>query len=299
MNIGLIDIDGHNFPNLCLMKLSAHLKSRGHTTTLLKPDHLIKGEPLFNKMDKYYGAVVFSDNKELAENLLNLGVDVRGTGLSLNDHLEDCIEHIYPDYNLYGIEDTAYGFLTRGCPRGCKFCIVGKKEGLTSNKVSNLSEFWNGQKYIEILDPNTLACKDHEELLQQLIDSKSYINFNQGVDARMLTDKNIEMLSKIKIKTIHFAWDNPEDKVVPKMLEKFKEKTKFNKSKMRVYVLTNFNSTIEQDLKRIYTLRKMDYDPYVMIYDKKNAPKQIKQLARWVNNIFVWRKCERFEDYKA
>jgi hypothetical protein len=298
MSIGLVDVDSHNYPNLVLMKLSAYYKNKGIETKLLKPDDILLGQNMFDPYEKLIGAVVFDKNKNISEKLIKMGVDVKGTGLSLNDKLPKEIEYIFPDYSLYGIKDTAYGFLTRGCPRGCKFCIVGRKEGLKSYKVNDLKNFWNGQKYVELLDPNILACKDHEELLKQVIDSKKYVNFNQGVDARLLTDTNIDMLSKIKIKTIHFAWDNPEDKVVPKMLEKFKDKTKFNKSKMRVYVLVNFNSTIQQDLNRIYKLREMDYDPYVMIFDKEHAPKQIKRMQRWVNNIFVWRKCERFEDYK-
>lgn len=76
------------------------------------------------------------------------------------------IEHIYPDYSLYPVHtgygqalntQTAYGFLTRGCPRNCDFCHVGQKEGLRSRKVADLSEFWNGQGNIELMDPNLLA----------------------------------------------------------------------------------------------------------------------------------------------
>ena len=65
-----------------------------------------------------------------------------------------------------------------------------------------------------------------------------------------------------------------------------------------VYCLTNFGSTLEEDCARIYILRELGYDPYVMIYDKPNAPKAIKNLQRWCNNKFIFRSCERFEDYK-
>ena len=80
-----------------------------------------------------------------------------GTGYDLQNKLSYEIEHVYPDYELYRIKDTAYGFLTRGCPRHCNFCIVGDKEGLRSEKVADLKEFWNGQKEIKLLDPNITA----------------------------------------------------------------------------------------------------------------------------------------------
>lgn len=131
-----------------------------------------------------------------------------------------------------------------------------------------------------------------------MIDSKAWIDFTQGIDIRFMTEKRAEMLNTMKIKMLHFAWDNYEFSTYEK-LKKFRPLLKYDGRKLRVYVLTNFNTTIEQDLERIYKLRELDYDPYVMIYEKWNAPKKIKQMARWVNNKFIWRSCERFEDYKG
>lgn len=214
------------------------------------------------------------------------------------------IEHIYPDYSLYPKEtkDTAFGFMSRGCPRGCKFCIVKDKEGLCSTKVADLKEFWNGQKRIELLDPNTLACKDWKDILTQLIDSKAIVNFNQGVDIRMMTDEKAEMMSQIPVEQIHFAWDRYQDKdmILPKF-KTFREHSKVNERRLSVYVLTNFDTTIEQDLERIYTLRDMGFTPYVMIYDKEHLPKnaEIKKVQRWCNNRFIFRAVENYEDYKV
>lgn len=210
------------------------------------------------------------------------------------------IEHIYPDYSIYPdlTYDTAYGFLTRGCPRGCPFCIVGNKEGLASRKVADLHEFWRGQKNIVLCDPNILACKDWKNLLQQLIDSKAWVDFNQGLDIRLMTGEKAYYLGQIKTKEIHFAWDryNDRSKILPK-LKLYAKLTKLKSHKTIVYTLVNYDTTFEQDLERIYTLREMGYWPYVMIYNKKSAAVQYSDLQRWVNNRFIFAKCEKFEDY--
>ena len=219
--------------------------------------------------------------------------------------LPDEIEHIYPDYSLYpaSTRDTAYGFLTRGCPRNCSFCHVVAKEGKRSRKVADLSEFWDGQKSIELLDPNILACSDWKDLLQQLIDSKAKVNFNQGLDIRMMTEEKAEMVNRIPINKIHFAWDRYEDKdiICPKF-EDFRKISKVHSHDLQVYVLCGDREkkVLDEDLYRIYWLRDNGYAPYVMLYDKDNIPKghELRRLQRWVNNRFIFWKVLTFEDYQ-
>lgn len=297
MKIGLIDVDGHNFPNLPLMKLSAWHKKQGDIVSWYSP--------MFSEhMDIVYASKVFSFTPEYEYFINSDEIFYGGTGYyypSGGPELPKEIEHMYPDYSLYEelTKDTAYGFLTRGCPRGCGFCVVGYKEGTKSKKVANLSEFWKGQKNIKLLDPNIFACKDWEELSQQLIDSNSYIDFTQGCDIRIMTDEKTEYIHRMKIKQIHFAWDRYEDKeiIIPKF-KKFKEITGWPRQKMSVYVLTGFNTTFEQDLERVYTLIDLGYSPYVMIYDKYKKKKKdpLVRLQRWVNSRICF-KVKNFENY--
>lgn len=211
------------------------------------------------------------------------------------------MEHIYPDYDLYGITYKAYGFLTRGCPRGCDFCIVKDKEGRKSVKVADLSEFWRGQKNIVLLDPNMFACREWENLAEQLVASGAYVDFSQGVDVRIMTESMTDALKRMKIKRIHFAWDRYEDKdkVVPKM-KMIQRLTNWDRRKVIVYTLVNFGSTLEQDLERIYTIRDIGFSPYVMIYDKDKTRRgsDIRLMQRWVNSPQIFNSVKRFEDYK-
>lgn len=126
------------------------------------------------------------------------------------------------------------------------------------------------------------------------------VDFNQGLDARVLTPDKCHTLNNIRIKEVHFAWDRYEDKarVLPK-LRMFADicHRKMHGHNAIVYVLVNHTSTIEQDLERIYTLREMGYWAYVMVYDKPHAPRIYTDLQRWCNNRFVFARCPRFEDY--
>lgn len=288
MNVGLIDVDSHNFPNLALMKISAHHKSKGHNVEFWNG---------LKYYDVVYKSKVFDETYSHDDDFVIMADQVvkGGTGYDLKNKLPEEIEHQFPDYKLYNIKDKAFGFLTRGCPRGCPFCIVKEKEG-TTHTVAELSEFWNGQKEIILMDSNITASKDCERHFDSLIKSGAWINFEGGIDIRFMTDKGIDQINRMKTSMIHFAWDNYEFGTYEK-LKKFRPMFDKNVRNLTVYVLTNFNTTHEQDLERIYKLKELNYTPYVMIYDKPNAPKITRRLQRWCNNKIVFRACDRFEDY--
>jgi len=291
MKIGLIDADGHNFPNLPLMKISAYHKNLGDDVQWCVP---------LLKYDRVYVSKVFDftpdfdtyvDTKELIRG---------GTGYDLKNVLPKEVEEIFPDYELYPkYQGKAYGFLTRGCPNNCPFCIVTPKEGRKVIKVADITDFWTDQKEIILLDANMTAYKSALELCDQIIETKARITFNQGLDIRFMTEDFAHKIQQMKIKMLHFAWDLPKfEDVIVKNLKTFRSYWNLNERNLRVYVLTNWNTDIEYDLYRIYTLKELGYDPYVMIFDKHKAPKQIKRLQRWVNNKFIFRSCEKFEDYR-
>ena len=255
MKIALADVDSHHFPNLCLMKLSTYHKKCGDQVEWWRPD---------GQYDIAYKSRVFTDTYSKDRYVItNAGqVVCGGTGYGPGPNLPDAVEHCCPDYSIYPqFPDTAYGFLTRGCPRQCPACIVSKKEGTRSVWVSDLAEFWSGQKEIKLMDANLLACRDHETLIMQLAESRALVDFTQG-------------------------------------FQKFLDLTNIrNFRKRKVYVLTNFSSTHEQDLYRVETLRRMGYDPYVMVYERPTAPAITRHLQRWVNCKQIFHSVPNFADY--
>ena len=301
MRVALIDVDGHNFPSLPLMKLSAWHRQDGDTVEWYDPLTAWKNPP-----DLVYMSKVFTFTEDYLHPVSARTIVKGGTGYYYPDGglpLPPGAEHIYPDYSLYPqlCKDTAYGFLTRGCPRGCAFCIVEKKEGRCSRKVADLSEFWDGQKNIVLLDPNMFACQDWMDLSQQLIDSGDWVDFSQGCDIRIMTEEKVEYIRRMKIKQIHFAWDRYEDreKIIPKF-KMIQQLTGWGRWKMTVYVLCGFNTTLEQDLERIYTLRDLGYSSYVMIYKKYKLKRgdDLLRMQRWVNSRFTFAAVKKFEDYR-
>lgn len=342
LRVGLVDIDSHNFPNLPLMKLSAWHRQQGDYVEWYEPLFHGMGEPL----DRVYMSKVFSFTPDYPYHINAKEVIKGGSGYCISlaggreifDKSKDAelppeIETIYPDYSIYydripKVRNTAYGFLSRGCPRGCNFCHVKDKEGTCSYKAADLDTFWKDQKNIVLLDPNITACKDWKPLFGQLIDSKAWIDFSQGLDIRMMTGEKAELIKRMKISDIHFAWDRYEDKsiVLPKF-ELFKEVTGFDYRNLTVYMLTNFDTTTDEDLERVYALRDIGFNPFVMIYnkddfvicDKNGKPIKMKpekellgkytkeeiqhfevcwKIQRWVNNRIIFRSCSKFEDYE-
>ena len=306
MKVGLIDADGATFPNLALMKLSAWHKAQG--------DEVEWCVPILH-YDKVYVSKVFGDEYTKYEDYAINADEVifGGTGFAITvengkevyhkDRDKDLpceVEHSYPDYSIYPelTKDKAFGFLSRGCCNDCSFCIVSKKEGRCSRKVADLKEFWNGQREIELLDPNLLACKDRMDLLKQLEESKALVNFNQGLDARFITKEVAVALSRIRIKKVHFAFDfMRNEKQIIRGLKIAREYLNIRDKEAIVYMLTNYDTSHVEDLKRIRMIREAGYYPDVRIYRKNTAPKFTRELQRWCNARAIFNSID-FWDYE-
>lgn len=305
MKIGLIDVDGHNFPNLALMRISAYHKARGDLVEWWWSD--------FVHYDIVYMSKVFSDAYSLdIPDPINADQVVRGgTGYAIhladgmevldrskNKTLPPEVEAMFPDYSLYPQYDFAVSMTSRGCPNQCPWCHVWTKEGRESVKVADVEDFWNGQREIRVLDPNITACREKRELFRQYRETGALIDFTQGLDIRLLDDADIADLEQMRLKNVHFAWDNPKIDLSKKFADYARVGKKNKHGRFgTVYILTNFNSTMEEDLHRIYTVRDLGYDPYVMIYDKPHAPKEVRQLQRWCNNRLIFRSEPDFTKY--
>jgi hypothetical protein len=268
MNIALIDADGTRFPNLALMKLSSAHKALG--------DHVEWHVP-GKHYDRAYVSKIFTESPAYDAPILADNIVRGGTGHGLKNKLPKTVEQMCPDYSLYPQYHEAYGFLTRGCPRACPFCIVSKKEGRASRQVGDLDGFHRGQRVIKLLDPNLLACPDRERLLLQLATSGAAVDFTQGLDIRLCKDI-MPLLRDIKIKMLHFAWDNPREDLT-RHFSSFASHDERNCRQRRVYVLVNYWSTPAEDMWRIETLVSNGFDPYVMLYDKH---KFVDARGRWL-----------------
>ena len=308
MKVGLIDVDGHNYPNLSLMKISAHHKASGDD---------VEWYWGFGEYDRVYMSKVFSTTYSAdALEPVNAGEIIKGgsgyaitteRGVECYDKEKDpdlppCVARMMPDYSIYPdlTNECAYGRLTVGCPKKCAWCHVGKMQGEQTRQIAEIGEFWNGQKTIELLDPNILAAPNREDLLFELAKTKAAINFNQGLDVQRCDEEILSLLNKAKIKTYHFAWDDPTMDLADQFAFVGDRLRIKSRAKRMVYVLTNFGaSTLENALERIYILRSLNFDPYVMIYDKPNAPPELRDLQRWCNNKFIFGAEPDFDKYNA
>lgn len=308
MKIGLYDPEKNNlkFPNLPLMKISAYHKQRGDEVEWAVPlehyDRLYISNVFGEEYSHIDRNIIWNANEIVEGGTGNAIKIIKGKEVykkALDIALPYEIEHIYPDYSIYPelTKNTAYGFLTRGCPNNCGFCIVSKKEGCISRRVAYLSEFWNGQKNIKLLDANTLACNERETILQELINSNASVDFTQGLDARFVNDEIADMLSKIKIKCIHFAFDlmKNESEII-KGLKIFRKHVQISDRNAIVYILTNYDTTFEEDLYRVNAVKALGFLPDIRIYMKENSPQFLRDLQRWCNNRYIYRSTD-FLDY--
>lgn len=200
--IGLIDVDGHNFPNLALMKLSSWHKREGDS---------VEWYSGIEHYDRVYMSKVFAFTPDDLRVIQADEVVKGGSGYKMYDQtLPNEIEHICPDYSLYPMYNDAYGFLTRGCVNRCNFCIVPRKEGFIRGNA-DITEFLSGRQSATLMDNNVIASDWGLNQIEKIISLNVKVDFNQGLDCRIIAkDKNIaHLLSHVKWKRfLRMAYDN-------------------------------------------------------------------------------------------
>lgn len=289
MNIGLHDSDKTNFPNLALMKLSAYHKSIG--------DNVEWWNPLLS-YDRVYSSKVFTFTPEcqyLPENTIR-----GGTGYGIMDELPQEIDDMFPDYSIYPKCDYAIGFLTRGCIRHCPWCIVPKKEGEIRPYQSWQEIKRPDSNKIVFMDNNILACDHGLAQIQSMIGENIKVDFNQGLDARLITDEVAEMLSKLHwIRFIRMSADT--DSMLDVVLTAIDKLWEYGvkPSSIFVYVLVQ---DIESAERRCVELRKIGANPFAQPYrdfSNSNPPQKIlREFARWVNRKEIFKSVKTFSEYQ-
>lgn len=288
--IGLIDVDGHNFPNLALMKLSAWHKAQG--------DEVEWYEPLMPEYDKVYMSKVFTFTEDYPWAINARQIVKGGTGYGLFEELPSEIEYSFPDYSLYPQYKFAVGFLTRGCIRKCPWCIVPKKEGWihpvnTWDKIKRPDT-----RDIVFLDNNILAHEHGIAQIEDMIGKNVRIDINQAMDARLVTPEIANILSKVKwMKYIRFACDTSA--MIPVLKQCVAYLAENGVKPYRIFVYTLIQDC-EEALKRIEAMDALGVMPFAQPYRDFTKgfepPEEQRRLARWCNMKAVHRTV-KYEDY--
>jgi hypothetical protein len=291
MNIGLVDIDGHNFPNLALMKISAYHKSIGDNVNWVD----------IGNYDRTYMSKVFTFSPDYSKGFASYGEIIKGgTGFKMTNTLPSEIDKLCPDYSIYPKFTAAYGFLTRGCPNKCSWCVVPNKEG-NIQPYADIEEFLQGRKEAVLMDNNVLAHEHGLQQIEKIIKLGIKIDFNQGLDARIIAkDKGIaELLSKVKwSRYLRMACDTKsQTPYIDKALANLNDYG-FKNYRVFVYVLVK---EIPDALDRVMFLKEKGCCPFAQPYrdfeTNKEPNYEQKRFSRWVNHKAIF-KTVQFSEYR-
>lgn len=292
MNIGLLDIDHTGFPNLALMKLSQYHKQMGDTVGWYTP---------FEQYDIVYKSKVFTFSKEMEQYINNAEeIIAGGTGYDITSKLPEQAEHLTPDYSIYpGIDkDTAYGYLTRGCPNRCKWCIVPIKEG-NIHPYMDVEAVSYGRNKLILMDNNILGSVDYaKEQLEKIIRNGYRVDFNQALDARLVDDDFTELLAKVKwLRYIRFGCDS-ESQIDDCRKAIIKITGKGYRGHFMIYTMLYGN--INECYSRLSHFKYAPYydrivvhaQPYIDYTGKNVIPQWQKDMARWANRRWFFKSSD-------
>lgn len=289
VRIALHDSDKTGFPNLALMKLSQYYKHEGYDVSWWNP---------LEQFDGVFSSKVFTFTPE--EEMLPADTVKGGTGYGDMSELPVFIDRLAPDYSLYPSCKHAIGFLTRGCIRSCPWCVVPKKEGGIKAYRDWREVKRPDSRDIVFMDNNVLACDHGLEQIQSMIGQDVRVDFNQGLDARLITPDVAEMLARLKwIRFIRMSCDT--DAMLPTVLTAATYLKQFGVKPYRLFVYLLVKD-IESAEYRAKQLRSAGVDVFAQPYrDFENniePTQEQRDFARWVNRKPIFKTCESFSDYK-
>lgn len=270
----LVDVDSR-LPNLALMKLSSYFKKQGKRVVIAGKDWFIKG------VKTVYASCVFftpqSRNKVTKlRDFYGKRIDVAGSGVDLKRRLPEEIENATADFGLYPeLKDRAIGFLTRGCPFECPFCIVPIKEGKT-RQVSDLDELLQGRHKLILLDDNILSHPKAAEFLEEMVRRDIQVNFNQTLDIRLVNKKNARLLRQLRCSNVrfsrhvyHFSMNSLRDMEL--IRRKYHQLGFGNSDNVEFICMYGYNTTLAEDVRRFCFLRALP-GAYVFVQCYKPIP---------------------------
>ena len=304
MKIGLIDVDGHNFPNLALMKLSAYHKKKGDDVEW----YSIFGE----HYDVLYMSKVFTFTEDYNQVIPNADKIIKGgTGYDVFNRLPADAEKITPDYSIYPFinDKTAYGFLTRGCCRNCPWCVVPRKEGKIHpyQDVDDIAN--NGRTNLILMDNNILASGEYGIKQLWKIAERGYkVDFNQAMDARLVTDDIAKILARIKWldhNCIRFGCDTRQQIEECERAITLIDKHGF-KGRYFLYTMIGGKSNLQESHERVMYWWKRNREskkksgreiiPYAQPYRDftrcQRIPQWQKDMAHWCNKHEIFSKTD-------
>lgn len=296
MKIGLLAVDGHNFPNLALMKIAAYHKKRGDAVEWI--NH-------FERYDKAYLSKIFTFTPDISTVVQANEIERGGTGYDIGKSLPEEIDNQQPDYSIYPITKwfngkTAYGFLTRGCVRSCPWCVVPKKEG-PIRKYRDIEDVLQGKTAAVLMDNNILASDCCEDQLGKIARIGCRVDFNQGLDARIIVSQpeKAVLLSKIKwLNPIRLACDSNAMMPTVEAAAGLLRGAGCKPNRLFSYVLL---TELQDSYDRINFLRRLDIMPFAQPY-RDFTPRQVipqwqVDMARWCNDKAILKSCD-FKDYQ-
>lgn len=310
--IGIIQVDG-DIPNLALMKIAGYHESIGDSVEWWQG-------PLFNNQySKVYASKIFNFSS-LPDGIPGNTV-IGGTGIDHFNKLPAEIESATPSYSLYlqgwgpsnqnphknyplSAANYHLGFSMKGCRFACKFCVVPKKEGrpYLYNAIDEILINSKGENRLMLLDNDFFGGSNWKQNLIRIKELKLKVCFVQGLNIRIITVEQAELLStvnytnsKFNQKYLTFAWDKYDDEKLIHKGIKICNDAGIPCRQMQFFVLIGFDSTKEQDYSRVMALKKLGCMPFVMPFNK-NDPYQ-KSFTRWVNQRAVFNSCS-WKDYK-